>query len=97
VAVVELVGGTIGIPALGKDKDVGRATDWVGEDGDGLEVDIRVVARSLAGRGTVEVPHGKLIGLVGLLWEGLFMNSCQLELLSTIVAMQRLIAIHHRP
>jgi hypothetical protein len=48
MAVVELVRGPVGVPALGKDDDVGRATEGVGEDGNGLEVDIGVLTRGLA-------------------------------------------------
>jgi hypothetical protein len=40
VAVVELVGGSIGIPALGHDQDIGGATEGIGEDSAGAEVDI---------------------------------------------------------
>lgn len=47
---VELVGRTIGIPALREDKDVGRAAERVREDRDGSQVNIGVVAGSLAGR-----------------------------------------------
>lgn len=48
VAVVELVWGSIGIPALGNYQDVGSTTERVGEDGNRSEVDIRVIAWSLA-------------------------------------------------
>lgn len=54
--VVELVGGSIGIPALGENQDVWGTTERVGEDGNGAEVDIRVVAGSLTGGRTVEIP-----------------------------------------
>jgi len=47
---VELVGRTIGIPALREDKDVGRAAERVREDRNGSQVNIGVVAGSLAGR-----------------------------------------------
>jgi len=63
VAVVELVWGSIGIPALGDNQDVGSATEWVGEDGNRSEVDIRVVAGSLAGRATIKVPLGEVFNL----------------------------------
>lgn len=58
--VVELVGGSIGIPALGENQDVWGTTEWVGEDGNGAEVDIRVVAWSLAGGRTVKVPFWEI-------------------------------------
>ena len=41
------------------------------EDGDGAEVDIRVVARGLVRRGAVEVPDGQVLGGPLLLLEGL--------------------------
>ena len=63
MAVVELVGGAVGIPALGEDEDVGHAANGVGEDGDGAEVNIRVVTGGLAGGGAVEVPGGEVLGL----------------------------------
>lgn len=58
VSVVELVGCAIGHPAFGEDEDVVAAlgAEGVGVDGDGLQVDVAVVARGLAGRGTVKVP-----------------------------------------
>ena len=71
VAVVVLVGGAIGIPALGEDQDVLAETDRVGVDCYGLEVDVRVVARGLARRGAIKVPHREVLGLVVLLGEGL--------------------------
>lgn len=69
MAVVELVGRPVGVPALGEDDDVGRATERIGEDGDRPEVDIRVVTRRLAGGGTVEVPYGEVLGEIFLLFE----------------------------
>jgi hypothetical protein len=56
VAVVVLVWGSIGIPALAQDEDVGVAAHWVGEDGDRAEVDIRVTTGGLTRRRAVEVP-----------------------------------------
>jgi hypothetical protein len=61
VAVVELVGGTIGIPGLAQNEDVVTETEGVGVNGNGTEVDIGVVTGGLAGGGAVEVPFGKLI------------------------------------
>jgi hypothetical protein len=63
MAVVEFVWGSIRVPALGDDQDVGGATEWVREDGYGAEVDIRVVAGSLASRATIKVPLGKILNL----------------------------------
>lgn len=71
MAVVVLVGGTIGIPALAKDEDVVSTTERIGEDGDRAEVDIGVLARGLAGGGTVEVPLGELLNGGGNLAQGL--------------------------
>lgn len=42
--VVELVGASIGIPALSEDEDVAVPAERVGEDGGRAEVDIAVVA-----------------------------------------------------
>ena len=58
MAMVVLVGSAIGIPGLGQDQNVGRSSERVGEDGDGLQVDIGVLTRSLVGGGTVKVPDG---------------------------------------
>ena len=73
VAVVVLVGRAVGVPALGQHQDVVAQTQWVGVDGYGPQVHVRVVAGRLAGGGTVEVPDRELIGLVrgGLFGEGL--------------------------
>jgi hypothetical protein len=70
VAVVELVWGSVGIPALGNNQDVGSATEWIGEDGNRSEVDIGVVAWSLASRAAVKVPLGKVVNLeLTVLWD----------------------------
>jgi hypothetical protein len=61
VAVVELVWGSIGIPALGENQDVGGATEWVREDGNRSEVDIGVVAWGLASRAAVKIPLWEVI------------------------------------
>lgn len=42
--VVELVGASIGVPALSEDKDVAVPAERIGEDGGRAEVDIAVVA-----------------------------------------------------
>jgi hypothetical protein len=49
MAVVVLVGGAVGVPALGEDDDVGRAAEGVRVDGTRAQVDIGVVAGGLAG------------------------------------------------
>jgi hypothetical protein len=70
MTIVELVWGSIGIPALGNNQNVGSATEWVGEDGNGPKVNIRVVAGSLASRAAIEVPLGKVLNLeVPILWD----------------------------
>jgi len=56
VAVVELVGGSVRVPALSDNQDVGGTTEWVGEDSNRSEVNIGVVAWGLAGRASIEVP-----------------------------------------
>ena len=61
VAVVELVGGAIGVPGLTEDKDVVSLAEGVREDSNGADIDIGVVAGGLAGGGTVEVPLGELV------------------------------------
>lgn len=61
VAVVELVGASIGIPGLAEDKDVVTLAEGVGVVCDGAKVDIGVVTGGLVGGGTVEVPFGKLV------------------------------------
>lgn len=67
MAVVELVGATIGVPGLAENEDVVTLAEGVGEDSDGAQVDIGVVTRGLAGGGTIEVPLGELLdGLDGL-------------------------------
>ncbi len=56
MAVVVLVGASIGIPGLAQDKDVFAETEGVGIDGDGANVDVGVVTGSLTSGGAVEVP-----------------------------------------
>lgn len=63
MTVVELVWGSIRIPALGEDENVGSATKWVGEDGDWAQVDVRVVSGSLTSRRAVEVPFWEILEL----------------------------------
>jgi hypothetical protein len=75
VAEVVLVGGAIGVPALSQDDDVGRTTEGIREDGAGAQVDVRVLAGSLLGGGTIEVPNGKVLRLVVLLGKSLLSNS----------------------
>jgi hypothetical protein len=86
MAVVELVRGSIGVPALGDDQDVGSATEWVGEDGNRSEVDIGVVAWSLAGRATIKVPLGKVLNLEeAVLWDlGESLEISRISIFSTI-------------
>lgn len=71
MSVVVLVGGTIGVPALGENDDVGGATEGIGEDGARAEVDIGVVAGGLVGGRAIKVPDGEVLGLVLLLRESL--------------------------
>lgn len=40
MSVVELVGCAISVPALGEDKNVGGAAEGIGEDSDGLQVNV---------------------------------------------------------
>ena len=71
VAVVGPVGSAIVVVALGKDKDVVTTTEGILEDGSGTEVDVRVVARSLVGGGTVKVPDTEVVNGGDLLGDGL--------------------------
>lgn len=61
VAVVELVWGTVRVPALSQDEDVVTTTERVREDGNRAEVNIGILTRGLAGGGTVEVPLWKIL------------------------------------
>lgn len=61
VAVVELVWRSIGIPALTDNQNVWALTEWIGEDSNRSEVNIGVVAWSLASRASVEVPLWQVI------------------------------------
>ena len=71
VAVVGPVGGAVVVVALGEDEDVVAAAEGILEDGGGAEVDIGVVARSLVGGGTVEVPDTEGTDIGDLLVDGL--------------------------
>jgi hypothetical protein len=61
VAVVVLVGASIGIPGLAEDEDVVTLAEGVGVESNGAKVDIGVVTGGLVGGGTIEVPLGELI------------------------------------
>jgi hypothetical protein len=61
VTVVELVGGSIGIPAFGQDQNIWGAAKWIRENGNRSEIDVRVVAWSLSSRGTIEVPFWEVV------------------------------------
>ncbi len=63
MAVVELVWGSIGVPAFGDNQNVGSATEWVWEYGNRPEVDIGVITWSLASRATVKVPLWEVFNL----------------------------------
>ena len=56
MTVVELVWGSVGIPALAKNEDVWVTAHWVWVDGDWAEVKIRVVTWGLARTRAVKVP-----------------------------------------
>lgn len=75
MAVVVLVGGTIGVPALGKNDNVGGTAERIGEDGAGAQVDIGVVAGGLVSGRTIEVPDGEIFGLPLLFLECLQTSS----------------------
>lgn len=92
MTVVVLVRSAIGIPGLSQDQDVGVASERIGKDGDGLQVDIGVVTRSLAGGGTVKVPDGQVIDLDAIrgnfrdgLYQGNMLANAKSELSSMCV------------
>ena len=58
MTVVVLVRCAVRHPSLSQDKDVRDTSEGVGEDSDGLQVDIRIATGGLVGRGTIEVPDG---------------------------------------
>jgi hypothetical protein len=76
MAVVELVWGSIWIPALAKNEDVWVAAEWIWEDGDWAEVDVGVVAWGLTGGRPVEIPLWEVFKLdLAIFWDlgdGLF-------------------------
>lgn len=63
VTEVVLVRLSVAHPGLTHDENVGSATEGVIVDRDRAKVDIRVVTRSLASRGTVKVPLGQVLDL----------------------------------
>lgn len=67
VSVVELVGGSVVVPALGQNNNVVASSERIGVDGGGSEIDIRVVAGSLICGGAVKVPLGEVFDGSGLL------------------------------
>lgn len=70
MAVVKLVWCSIGVPALTDNEYVWALAEWVGENSNGSEVDIGVVAWGLASRAAVEVPFWKVIdGKLAALWD----------------------------
>jgi hypothetical protein len=71
VAVVVLVGASIGVPGLAENEDVVTLAEGIGEDSDGAEVDIGVVTGGLAGGRTIKVPLGELLDRLNGLGEGL--------------------------
>ena len=74
MAVVELVGGSVGVPGFAKDEDVVALSEGVGVDSAGAEVDVGVVTGGLAGGGTVEVPFGELVNARNGLGESLYID-----------------------
>jgi hypothetical protein len=61
MAVVELVRATIRVPGLAKDKNVVASAEWVREERDRADVDVRVVTRGLTGGRAVKVPFWELV------------------------------------
>jgi hypothetical protein len=64
-------GGTIGQARLAKNKDVLAAAERIGVEGNGLEVDLRVLARGLSRAGAIVIPDGQLIHALHLMVKGL--------------------------
>lgn len=50
MTVVELVGASIRIPGLAQDENIFAATERIGKDGTGADVNVRIVPWSLTGR-----------------------------------------------
>ena len=75
VSVVELVGGSIVVPALGQNNNVVASSERIGVDGGGSEIDIRVVAGGLFCGGSVKVPLGEILDGFGLLTQSLALGS----------------------
>jgi hypothetical protein len=75
VSVVRAIGGTIRVVALSKNNNVVTESERIGVNGNGSEVDIRVVAGGLLGRGAVKVPLGEVGGAGGLLIKSLTFGS----------------------
>jgi hypothetical protein len=71
MTVVEFVGCPIGVPGLAHHQNVLAETDGIRVHGHGPDVDIGIVARSLAGRGAVEIPLGEVVNALGSLAQGL--------------------------
>lgn len=70
VAVVELVRGSIGIPALSDDENIGTLAERIGVNSDWSKVDIGVVTWGLARGATVEIPLWKILELdLSVLWD----------------------------
>jgi hypothetical protein len=61
VTVVELVRGSIGIPAFGHDQNIWGAAKRIRENRDRSKIDVRVVAWSLSSGGTIEVPFWEVL------------------------------------
>ena len=74
VAVVGPVGGAIVVVRLGKNEDVGTATEGVLEDGSRSEVNVGIVTRSLVGGRAIKVPDAEISDVFDLLRDGLHME-----------------------
>lgn len=66
VSVVELVWGTIRVPALVENQDIVTSTERIWVNGNWSQVDIGVLTGSLSGGGTVEVPFREVINGIWL-------------------------------
>jgi hypothetical protein len=71
MTVIGPVRSAVVIVTLGKDEDVVAAAERILEDGSRAQVDVRIMARSLVGGGTIEVPNAELADVGDLLAHGL--------------------------
>lgn len=67
MTVISPVRSSVAVIRLSKDEDVVTTTERVFENGGRAEINIRIMAWSLIGRGTIKVPDAKLANISDLL------------------------------